>query len=738
MTGRPICIIMLALVGILSIIRIQKSDLGEIKEALKISQKELAGEEKEFVCQVESVMGQGEDKTIIVRDVMEGQTKFCERMKLQIANKKNSYGRNTIRSEDYISTVSELKIGNIIRVKGKVEVFSLPGNPGQFDEYHYNRDAGIDCRFAVESVFMMDSSYRWVQQRLNELRNAFFLQIVTCLPEKEAGIISAMILGEKSLLSSESKELYQEAGISHILAISGLHISLIGAGLFYFLRRYVMPMKAAAILTGVLLLAYGELVGFPIATERAVIMMLCVLGARFVGRQYDVFCALALSAMIQLAVHPMELFSSGFLLSYGAVLGIALWVKPFQETEGICQGIAGAIGMQFVTLPIILYFYYEWNPYSILVNVIVLPFISILVGMSVFAGTTAFIGIFAGKFFFGIVHVVLRGIEIVCLLAGKLPGARWIVGRPNVWQLAVYYGILLLWLFLKEKGNEFWGKYRKVLLFLGIFVLFFRGHSDNLIITNLDIGQGDCTCIRLEDKTILIDGGSSDVSKVGKYRISQYLKYYGIQRIDYIFFTHSDSDHTNGLQEIIEENNHMGFDIGTVVLPGIEKQDEAYLDLIRVCDKNCVPVRYMTAGAKLQIENLNLQCLHPSGTYDWKNENDYSFVFLLSYGNFKGLFTGDLEQTGEEEVLSAISDVNYLKVAHHGSKGASSEKFLAIAKPEVAVVSAGEGNRYGHPSSETLERLDQIGAKTYCTIDCGAVMTETDGRKWWVRTWYGE
>lgn len=720
MQRRPICVALAIVIA--GILLFYPRLLGEEKTKYD-------GEKKELLCQLESVSGVESDRVLTVTDVTEEGEPFAGRIRVYNGSKENIF--------------SNVQIGNILSIYGEIYSFSKPGNPGQFNEERYYRETGTDYKFFAQSLTVKNKKKKWTEQFLQEVREEFYGILQECLPEKEAGIVAAMVLGEKCGLSEETKELYQENGIAHLLAISGLHISILGAGLFFFLRRFVMPMKPAVLCSGALLLMYGTLTGFPISTRRAVLMMLCVLGARFMGKHYDVFCALAFSALVQLAIEPLSLFQSGFLLSYGTVLGIQIFLDDFTgegasvrdsslnaEDRSVwasfSRAFVSSFGISLVTLPILLFSFYEISLYSVFVNVLVLPVLGALLVLSLSGGIAAMLLPFSGRFFFGSVHFILRYYEFLCCLVGQLPGHGFIVGCPSLWQIFLYYLLMLLWHILRKWGSGKRGVHAA--LVLAVFILFLpvRRGSD-LKITNLDVGQGDCTVIRSAGKVLLIDGGSSDVTQVGKYRISKFLKYYGIKAIDYLFITHSDSDHVSGLREILCEPDHMGFEIGMVVMPEIEKRDEGYEALEKEIRQKGVMVQKMRKGDALQFGEMELKCLHPSPDYDWKSENDYSIVLQVSYHRFLGILTGDLEKAGEDAILDSLEDVDYLKVGHHGSKGSSSQDFLEKLKPEIAVISAGKGNRYGHPAEETLERLGAIGAKIYSTIDCGAVTVEVDG-----------
>lgn len=668
------------------------------------------GKRKTVLCQVEGIAGDGE--SIVVFDV-------SSKSKLKVYQKN---GRNLF---------SNLKIGNLISLSGTFYCFEEPGNPGQFNEYEYYKQAGIDAGFFADSLTIQNSNYKKIEQSVHEARTCLIQQFRKCLPEEEAGIIIAMVLGEKSSLTNDIKKLYQQNGIAHILAISGLHISLIGAGIFFFLRRFVLPMKGAAVLTAILLLLYGELTGFSVSATRAIIMMCCILLARFLGRRYDLLNALSLSACIQLILHPISLYQSGFLLSYGTVLGIALFMPVWESSTRKKEKLwIGNMGIHLVTLPILLYFYYEVNCYSALSNLLVLPCLSMLLLLSFSGGILSFFLLAGGKFILGTVHFILCYYHYVCEVLVRLPGAMWVSGKPDLWRILLYYIGLIIWMKIEKRRNYFW----ILAVCVGVLIIPLP-KGKQIWITNLDVGQGDCTCIQTEKRTILVDGGSSSVDQVGTYRIQNYLKYHGISKVDYVFLTHSDSDHINGITELLQEKEMTGIKIETVVLPCLQKKDENYVELENTCKESGVTLKKIKKGDSLALpEGLKISCLHPREEYDWQTENDYSLVLQLEYGSFTGLLTGDLEQEGEKKLTTLPQNIDYLKVSHHGSKGASGEKFLSRIKPEIAVISAGKNNRYGHPAKETINRLEKVGARIYSTIESGAVTVSTDGKEVEVQT----
>ncbi len=777
---RPLCVVLVAL--IICIIIFYKPDRSFDNS---IDQKNITL----YAC-VDEILGTSEITAIIVKDVVryDGEESFfCEKLKV--------YPGKSFSGDKL--TLSDIGIGNIVRLTGNVVSPERPGNPGQFDEQVYFRSQGLDASLFLQKYEVIDDKEDGIAMLLYRARCFLAGAFAAVVPEREAGILSAMLLGEKSGLDDEIRELYTETGIAHILAISGLHISMIGMVLFAFLRRFVMPMRWAVIVTGIMLFLYGMLSGFSIATRRAVIMTMLVLIARLIGERYDRINALALAAIVELLIHPASLFLPGFLLSYGTVAGIALFVD---ELKGIMSGddrsiryklftvVSGSVGVTVVTLPIMVQCYHEIPVFSVVVNIILLPLMTYILATAVLGGVIAYISSFISGFILGTSYYILRLYQLVCDIVTAIPLHRMVVGHRSVVSVVIYYVVLfLIVLILKrvkkyKKGEQRTGKNTSekrtklclvsaamIVINIVIFILpitsgdtvFPSFSRDGISITNLDIGQGDCSHILLADGTvIMIDGGSTDIKNIAKYRIVPYLKYMGEDTIDYIIMTHSDADHINGFEEIIKKDDHFGLQINNVILPKIKEPDDNYIQfehIIKEYGKD-INILYMEAGDELHLSDAVLTCLHPSRGYDWEDANDYSTVIELDYGDFKGLFTGDLGFHGEEELLegvrltddgtepasmtgddgagksaeadsisSCLKDVDYLKVGHHGSAYSSSEAFLSVIRPEISVASAGYNNRYHHPSPEAVARIKDTRSAFFCTIDSGAVTVFTDG-----------
>lgn len=323
--------------------------------------------------------------------------------------------------------------------------------------------------------------------------------------------------------------------------------------------------------------------------------------------------------------------------------------------------------------------------------------------------------------------------EKSCHIALSLPGSRLVIGKPELWQVVVYYVCLCAAAIL-------WGRKRNlvsVLCFLsGIILISYRFvDAGKLNITMLDVGQGDGIFIKgPKGGAYLIDGGSSDVKGVGKYRIEPFLKSQGAGTLDYVFISHGDGDHVNGVEEMLERQE-AGIRIRNLILPAEPVWDETLERLAAKAGENGTKVFIIEPGQEVAEGKLEIRCLFPSPHYKGEKGNGASMVLSVSYEGFDMLLTGDVEGEGEEELADMLEKEyagtkwEVLKTAHHGSQNSTSERFLEVMKPEYAMISAGKGNRYGHPHEETIQRLSEAGSRIYSTQDNGAVMIEAAGEE---------
>jgi competence protein ComEC len=633
---------------------------------------------------------------------------------------------------------NELYPGEFVWLTGTGTSFSTATNPGGYDEKSYQYGSGIFLKLTEVDVEKCYGSRISVTYGLYRVKEKLISVYNLLFDEKNASLAAAMVLGEKSGVDADVKQLYQRNGIAHLIAISGLHIAMIGGTLYQLLRKLLGSYSVAAVTGTTFILLYGCMTGLSGATMRAVVMLVVMIGAEVSGRWYDILSAVALALFIMLIKNPCQMFQVGFLLSFGAVLGIAwispVWKKVFPGLPACLDGLFVSISVQLMTLPVLLWFFYEIPVYAVFLNVVVVPLMSILLTFLIICGV-------AGCFSYGIGRItalpakmIFKLYEILCHLFEKLPGHTLCTGRPKVWFVVLYYGVLALFLWYVLVGTDWVKRIRQTTCVYGMAVgilLVSLVLPGRFLICFFDVGQGDGIYLQTPNGVhILMDGGSSTKSKVGQYVLKNGVKYYGAGRLDYVFVSHSDSDHYSGVAELLEDET---VEIGNLVLPAISNPDEAYIELETKAENRGISVYHMERGDKLEVGEVTFSCLNPEAK-EYEDKNSGSLVFWVTYGQFDLLLTGDMDQEVEQELLDKglLSDrqLDVLKVAHHGSATASSELFLGALTPDISVVSVAENNRYGHPASEVMERLETFCGNIYLTKESGAVTIETDGNNY--------
>lgn len=648
--------------------------------------------------------------------------------------------------------------GGWIAVEGILDYPKKATNPGQFDGRSYYQARNISFQLKKAKLLRqwpVKFSYRGL---LFGIRERLAASMERVLGKEDAAVISAVTLGSREGLTSDQKRLYQEGGISHILAISSLHITLLGMGIYRLLRRFRWPIGCCCLVSGLFLFSFCVMTGMSVSARRACVMYLLWLGSQALGRTNDQPTGLALASFLILLPSPGYLWDSGFLLSFGCVLSL-LYVTPLAKRllplpGSLGEAIQASAAIQIGTLPLMMLFFYQVTPYAFLVNLAVLPFMQLLMLAGLTGSVAGLLSVPAGTFVSAPCHYLLRWFELLCRLEKKLPGAVVITGHPQLWQVAVYYGVLTviclgvrkkygsgaLSLPGRQKGRGrravFW---HTGLLWLGCWVsvlLLSLRIPPGLRITFLDVGQGDSILIQADQFSCLIDGGSSSESRVWQYRIESALKYYGISRLDAVLVSHGDSDHISGLEELLEdyEKGYGGVNVGGITLERLLLPDTGYSEekleaLSRQAKEKGILTGSWKAGGRLQSGPLELTCLYPNPACATGDSNQDSMVVSLKYRDFTALFTGDLESNGESRFLDIIPagdnfQLDLLKVGHHGSGNGTSRELLHRLSPKAAVISCGKNNRYGHPAAETLERLKSAGTQIYRTDQNGAVTVE--------------
>lgn len=639
------------------------------------------------------------------------------------------------------------KTGSRVRVRGECGAFRAASNPGEFDAAGYYGGQGFVCPLWDVAVEAQGEGFSRPGQFLYRLRRNTARLYWRVLGDEDGALAAAMALGGKKEMDEEIKTLYQNASISHLLAISGLHITMIGMGLFSLLRRIRIPLWLAALSSAAFLCAYGVMTGMSVSTRRAVIMFVFLLAGRLLGRTADSLTSLAAAAAAILIPSPASVFDPGFQLSFAAAASAVL-LAPALADEGIRsaapqegrraflkralnnlrKNLMSSFGITLGTLPLLLWHFYKWNPWSVLANLAVIPLMGILLPLLL---ALALAGLPAPwfpqmipvlKVLFWPVRLIFLLYRQICTLAVWLPGSSVHVGEPKLWQIALFsLGLaLLLWKGRKVRPSLRLGM---AALLTGVFLIRLPGP---LTIAMLDVGQGQSVCVETKHHSFwLLDAGSTSKSRTGQYQIVPYLKYRGVRRLEGILVSHWDEDHISGLEDIFRWAKQDHVPIGGLYLPQTLLEDAALETLLALAGEYEIPVARLRSGMALTRDGITLSCLHPFGEEGTQDRNEVSMVIRLTQGEFAALFPGDLPQEGEKRLAELCGEAglsaDLLAAGHHGAKNASCAAFLEAVSPRAALISCGVDNPYGHPARETLERFEAKGIPCFVTAQRGAV-----------------
>jgi competence protein ComEC len=665
-----------------------------------------------------------------------------------------------VKIKVYGTDIDNVDIGSYISIRGKLSKPSRPTNQGQFDEEKYYRIRGIKYKLFLKEYKIIDNEKLdilcklkyYMNKKLSFLRNKWVKVFDSILPENQANVMKAMILGEKSYLSIDTKDMYSESGISHVLAISGLHIAILGYG-FFSLICLLVSKKKGVIFTICFLVFYLILTGASVSTVRAVIMISIILLAYFFGKSYDIYSSLCTAGIIILMINPYNLWDTGFLLSFSAVIGIIAITPALDELYNkkgniIIATFNVSLGATFGTMPVMLLTFYELHIYSVLVNILVVPLMSIVVLFGFLGLVIGSLSIYFGRLISGIIFYILNFYDLCCELAGSLPFSTITIGKPKFINIILFIIILaLISMLAYEKVDKEVTKKRITIIacLLVILNLVFYISPKPLKIVHLDIGQGDsAVVISPARKVYVIDGGGNIRKKTtdrdtGYYIVRPYLKYNGISNIDCLIMTHSDRDHVGGLIELIDY-----FEIDNIVLPyaykNKEEEDILLKELIDRANRKNINIVYLNENNIIRDKYVSFETIYPlRDTTSFHNNNAYSLVLNLKYKAYNEIFTGDIEKQEEEKINNKYTDYlnsDIIKVPHHGSNSSSTKEFIEYVMPRLAVISSGRNNRFGHPHKEVLERYLDYDIPVFNTSIDGAITINTDGYNMGISTYY--
>ncbi|MDO8520338.1 MAG: DNA internalization-related competence protein ComEC/Rec2 [Deltaproteobacteria bacterium] len=656
--------------------------------------------------------------------------------------------------------------GDVITFPARLKEPHSFKNPGGFDYARYLYRQGIGATGFIENpenirLVSRDEIPFWKEWILSVKKETYGILAREGSPQAQ-GVLIALLWGEERLLDESTRELFRNQGLSHLLVISGLHFAAVAWVLFWFfllpfkiypksfLYLPARPIAAAAtffVLTGYLLFCESS----P-SVLRAYIAVSCYLAAIVINRSRDLLNILFLAAFLILISNPADLFNLSFQFSFVAVLSLVLippWLKSplaplFQRGEKEKRGeekkkswirikladfVRVNVAIFLGLTPLIVFYFHEaqWNgPFMNIWAIPAIEFLAVPLGL---------LGLFlvplspalAAPLFWADVRVI-EGILWILKKAGEILPPPSLVFPPHGWELLLYYVLVLLLVLAWPRPVKKAAFAILVVFLLDIGLVFYRmNYFEKVRITHLDVGQGDSLFIELPGAIrILIDTGGSAYFDTGENIVAPFLLHQRIPKIDVLCLTHAHVDHYGGAAFLIDH-----FDIGEIWWNGFPNEASAFKALIQKTDAKKIKSIVLRAGMERPMGEALFKVLGPSPQAAHnKDENEQSLVLKMTARGKTALFTGDISSLSELGMMEAWGDeldVDYLKVAHHGSKNSSAASFLRAVSPEIASVSAGFKSRFNHPHPKILERFKELGIPLYRTDLEGALRIELNG-----------
>jgi competence protein ComEC len=561
-------------------------------------------------------------------------------------------------------------------------------------------------------------------------------------------LADALLLGRRETLDRALSDRFAQTGLVHLLAISGTHVALIGAVFMLMGRMLRLGRTRVAWLTIVLVAVYLAVIGAPPSALRSGIMLALTLLATVLQRPSATLPIAATAALVILALQPLAALDAGFQLSFAGVLGIILlrgamlrrvpaaW-KKHAAARWLVESLVVSIAAFVCTAPVVAHHFGQVAWVSILANLPAIPLTSLaLVGIGAAAATEPVFPPLAHVLADG-AGLALDGLNAVVDLALRVPGGHAAVARPQWWLWAAAGVVFLLAL---DAAGRMRDGVRWAVAAMSAAAAFLllplagTAAEGGVEIDFIDVGQGDAVAIRTPaGRWLLVDAGARDDGwDAGERRVLPFLRARGVRRLEALVLTHPHADHVGGAAAVLR-----ALPVGRVIEPGMPLGSSVYLETLRAAVERGVPWSAARQDRVLRLDGVELLILWPvaEAVEAPEDPNDVSVVIRLRYAGFGALLTGDAPAWVEERLVARYGDaldVEVLKAGHHGSRTASSPGLLDATTPELAVVSAGVRNDYGHPHAEVLRRLQARGIPVARTDRDGTVRVEVEpgGESW--------
>lgn len=638
--------------------------------------------------------------------------------------------------------LKKLAYGNKIIFNGKYEEPADRKNYKGFSYKGYLKTEGIYGIVKVENKIQVIKSKNvsLLQLGINNLSIKIKQNLEKILPEKTVGLAEGILLGDSSELGEGLKENFRDCNLSHMLAVSGMHLSYLILCLNFILNKKNFGIRNCKIISIVVIIIFMLITNMSPSVVRAGISAIIGILGTLIYRKQDTYTTIAFACLLTLIKNPFSLLNIGMQLSYLATLGIVTFyplLSKIKIPEGkiknyIIENTFVTISANILILPITIYNFNTIPTNFLLSNLIAGPVLGISLIFELITVFASVISINLAKIPGFIVNVCLALLTKITEIISKIPNIT-VVTPKILCVILVYIIILNICLYINNK--EIFKNYKisKVLFILISITLITNSINieSGMRFYFIDVGQGDSTLICTPTgKNVLIDGGGSrtpDKYDVGEKVLLPYLLDRRIKKLDYIIISHFDADHAQGIETVIDK-----IKVKNIVVSRQASQSAEYDKIIKMCKEKKIRIIEAKRGETIMVDKYaNFDILHPGDTLldDGKGGlNANAIVAKLNYKTEKGLFTvlftGDIEYDAEQELVKEYGNKlksDILKVAHHGSKTSSSQNFIELVKPKIALIGVGKDNTFGHPNESVLERLRDLKCKIYRTDENGEI-----------------
>lgn len=588
-----------------------------------------------------------------------------------------------------------------VYITGEVSIPKERSNPGTFDYRRYLKSIGIRCIITAENIENVKKAGGIAA--LLKSAKCRTADIFESALGDDSAVVMGLLFGETSGIDEDIIETFRRGGTAHVLAVSGLHLGLLYSFLCRFKRKKrSIPADIAIVLA---LTAYTALAGFTASVVRACLMIFIHIAGNHLNRRYDLISSTCVSMIIILAVNPMQIYSAGFQMSFLAVITLGIMIPLIQKKiKGI---LLPMIAVQTGMVPYTMYVFNYVSLTSVISNIPVYFIAAAMIPAGILVIAFCWLPVIAkpAAMITGLFVKLLLWCNDFTYMGGVF---TFDVASPSVIFLAVYY--IFIFYMCSEAGQIalIRRNYKKIAAVFAAAVICGAGCSvylsDGFEKTDMvfvDVGQGDCLHIKAGGKNLLIDGGGSFNYNVGKSTLKPYLLKNGVTKIDMAIATHLHTDHYQGLKELSQT-----YRIKKLGVYEANSVNENHLKKEFKTDE----IFYLAAGDVINMgRNVSVEVLSPDrgNPLDEKDENKNSLVLRVNVKGNSVLMTGDIDEKGEKTLIEDTDiKADILKIAHHGSRYSSCEKFIAVAAPKIAVIQVGK-NTYGHPSEEVIKRLEE-------------------------------